>query len=42
MKSEAGAGAAPYMFPTNQWGNGNYSAPMDGSPFVKWSMIMVV
>jgi hypothetical protein len=41
-KSEAGAGEAPYMFKTDPWGNGNYSAPLNESPFGKWSMIMVV
>jgi hypothetical protein len=41
-KKETGAGAAPYMFRTDQWGNGNYSAPLKESPFGKWAMIMVV
>ncbi|MFO7713840.1 hypothetical protein [Desulfosarcina sp.] len=41
-KSETGAGSAPYMFKTDQWGNGSYSAPLDETPLGKWSMIMVV
>lgn len=41
-KSETGAGSAPYMFRTDQWGNGSYSAPLHEAPFGKWSMIMVV
>lgn len=41
-KSETGAGSAPYMFKTDQWGNGSYSAPLHESPLGKWSMIMVV
>ncbi len=41
-KHEAGAGAVPYMFRTDQWGNGNYSSPLKETPFGKWSMIMVV
>ncbi|AOY60534.1 uncharacterized protein Dmul_37660 [Desulfococcus multivorans] len=41
-KREAGAGEAPYMFRTDPWGNGNYSAPLNEAPFGKWSMIMVV
>ncbi|MDZ7579344.1 MAG: hypothetical protein U5R30_01595 [Deltaproteobacteria bacterium] len=41
-KSETGAGSAPYMFRTDQWGNGSYSAPLTETPFGKWSMIMVV
>lgn len=41
-KSETGAGSAPYMFKTDQWGNGSYSAPLHESPLEKWSMIMVV
>jgi hypothetical protein len=41
-KSETGAGTAPFMFRTDPWGNGSYSAPLDKTPFGKWSMIMVV
>jgi hypothetical protein len=42
QKRETGAGAAPYMFRTDPWGNGNYSAPLHEAPFGKWSMLMVV
>ncbi len=42
QKHETGAGSAPYMFRTDNWGDGNYSAPLDESSFGKWSMIMVV
>lgn len=41
-KSEKGAGAAPFMFRTDPWGNGSYSAPLNEEPLGKWSMIMVV
>ena len=41
-KHETGAGAPPYMFKTDRWGNGNYSAPLSESPLGKWAMIMVV
>jgi len=41
-KHEAGAGTAPYMFKTNAWGDGNYSAPLSEAPFDKWSMVMIV
>ncbi|WP_373500571.1 hypothetical protein [Desulfococcus sp.] len=41
-KSETGAGTAPYMFRTDKSGNGSYSAPLNGEPFGRWSMIMVV
>ncbi|MFO7685183.1 MAG: hypothetical protein R6V60_03740 [Desulfobacterales bacterium] len=41
-KSETGAGSAPYMFRTDQWGNGSYSAPLTETPLGKWAMIMVV
>ena len=41
-KSEAGAGTAPFMFRTDKWGDGQYSAPLMASPFGKWSMLMVV
>jgi len=41
-KSEKGAGTAPFMFRTDSWGNGSYSAPLNEAPFGKWSMIMVV
>lgn len=42
QKSETGAGSAPFMFRTDKWGNGNYSAPLSETPFGKWAMIMVV
>lgn len=42
QKHETGAGTAPYMFRTDKWGDGNYSAPLDEAPFGKWSMVMVV
>lgn len=41
-KHETGAGSAPYMFRTDQWGDGNYSAQLDEAPFGRWSMVMVV
>jgi hypothetical protein len=41
-KKEAGAGSAPYMFKTNDTGEGSYSAPLAESPFGKWQMIMIV
>lgn len=41
-KSEAGAGMAPFMFRTDKWGDGNYSAPLTESPIGKWAMLMVV
>ena len=41
-KNETGAGKAPYMFRTDKWGDGNYSAPLNTAPFGKWSMVMVV
>jgi hypothetical protein len=41
-KNETGAGTAPFMFRTDPWGNGSYSAPLNEAPFGKWSMIMVV
>ncbi len=41
-KSKKGAGTAPFMFRTDPWGNGSYSAPLNEAPFGKWSMIMVV
>ncbi len=41
-KHEAGAGEAPYMFKTDAYGNGSYSAPLKESPFGKWKMLMIV
>jgi hypothetical protein len=41
-KHETGAGTAPYMFRTDPWGNGSYSAPLKELPFGKWAMVMVV
>ena len=41
-KHEAGAGEPPYMFKTDTYGNGMYSAPLQESPFGKWKMLMIV
>jgi len=41
-KHETGAGTPPYMFKTDRWGNGNYSALLGESPFGKWAMVMIV
>jgi len=41
-KHEIGAGMPPYMFKTDRWGNGNYSAPLNESPFGKWAMVMIM
>ncbi len=41
-KKVTGAGQAPYMFQTDTWGGGNYSAPLNDVPFGKWSTVMVV
>ena len=41
-KHETGAGTPPYMFKTDGWGNGSYSAPVSKSPFGEWAMVMVV
>ncbi len=41
-KHETGAGTAPYMFRTDKWGDGNYTAHLNEAPFGKWAMIMVV
>ena len=41
-KHEAGAGEAPYMFKTDSYGNGTYSARLKESPFGKWKMLMIV
>jgi hypothetical protein len=41
-KKDTGAGTAPYMFQTDKWGDGNYSAPLNEAPYGKWAMIMVV
>lgn len=41
-KHETGAGIAPYMFRTDKWGDGSYSAPLDESPFNRWAMVMIV
>jgi hypothetical protein len=41
-KNETGAGTAPYMFKTDDYGNGNYSAFLSSLRFGKWQMIMVV
>ena len=41
-KSETGAGLPPYMFKTDSFGGGSYSAPLDESPFGNWQMIMIV
>jgi len=42
QKHETGAGSAPYMFRTDKWGDGIYTAPLGETPFGKWSMVMVV
>ena len=34
-KHETGAGTPPYMFKTDRWGNGHYSAPLSESPLGK-------
>jgi hypothetical protein len=41
-KHEAGAGMPPYMFKTDSYGNGTYSASLKASPFGKWQMLMIV
>ena len=41
-KHETGAGTPPYMFRTDRWGNGHYSAPLSESPLNKWAMVMIV
>lgn len=41
-KQETGAGKPPYMFKTDSYGNGRYSAPLVESPFGKWQMLMIV
>lgn len=41
-KHETGAGSAPYMFRTDKWGDGTYTAPLREAPYGKWSMLMVV
>jgi hypothetical protein len=41
-KHAAGAGEAPYMFKTDSYGSGTYSAPLKESPFGKWKMLMIV
>lgn len=41
-KQDAGAGAAPYAFQTDDKGKGSYESPLSESPFGKWSTIMVV
>ena len=41
-KHETGVGTAPYMFRTDKWGYGSYSALLDESPFGKWAMVMIV
>ncbi|MBC2710572.1 MAG: hypothetical protein HGJ94_06115, partial [Desulfosarcina sp.] len=41
-KHKTGAGSTPYMFKTNKWGDGVYSAPLADAPFGKWAMVMVV
>lgn len=41
-KHETGAGTAPYMFKTNKWGDGSYSAPLSEVPFGKWTVMMIV
>jgi hypothetical protein len=41
-KNVTGAGEAPYMFRTDKWGDGAYSASLNEAPFGKWAMVMVV
>jgi hypothetical protein len=41
-KHEAGAGEPPYMFKTDSYGNGTYSARLKELPFGKWKMLMIV
>ena len=41
-KHETGAGTPPYMFKTDSYGAGTYSAPLNESPFEKWQMLMIV
>jgi hypothetical protein len=41
-KHETGAGEAPYMFKTDDWGDGSYSATLKAAPFGKWAMVMIV
>ena len=41
-KKVAGAGMMPYMFRTDKWGDGNYSASLTETPVGKWAMVMVV
>ena len=41
-KKATGAGTMPYMFQTDEWGDGNYSKPLSETPFGKWAMVMVV
>jgi hypothetical protein len=41
-KHETGAGQPPYMFKTDTWGNGSYSAALSETPFDKWAMVMIV
>lgn len=41
-KHETGAGRPPYMFKTDSFGNGAFSASLEESPFGKWQIIMIV
>lgn len=41
-KHETGAGQPPYMFKTDAWGNGSYSAALNEKPFGSWAMVMIV
>lgn len=41
-KHETGAGQPPYMFKTDAWGNGSYSAALHEKPFGNWAMVMIV
>jgi hypothetical protein len=41
-KHETGAGQAPFMFKTDAWGDGSYSAALTEAPFGKWAMVMIV
>ena len=41
-KHVTGAGESPYMFKTDSYGSGTYSATLKGSPFGKWQMLMIM
>ena len=41
-KKQTGAGTSPYMFKTDSYGAGTYSASLKESPLEKWQMLMIV